>query len=117
MARSRLLRKAFYGALDMIEGRGPQGLGTSKSPLGLFRTAVDNVRPLLEVKSRRVGGSNYQVPVEVRTRSVVSAPRDPLDRLEFCRGGPRAGKVDWVSVLQTELIDAANKRGWSNQAS
>ncbi|MEY4630832.1 MAG: ribosomal protein [Pseudomonadota bacterium] len=98
--------KAFYGALDMIEGRGPQGLGTFKSPLELFRSAVDNVRPLLEVKSRRVGGSNYQVPVEVRPeRRQALAIRWIV---EFARG--RAGK-SMGERLANELIDAANKRG------
>ncbi|NDE13586.1 30S ribosomal protein S7 [bacterium] len=97
---------AFYGALDMIEGRGPQGLGTFKSPLELFRAAVDNVRPLLEVKSRRVGGSNYQVPVEVRPeRRQALAIRWIV---EFSRG--RAGK-SMRERLANELIDAANKRG------
>jgi small subunit ribosomal protein S7 len=98
--------KAFYGALDMIEARGPQGLGTFKSSLELFRAAVDNVRPLLEVKSRRVGGSNYQVPVEVRPeRRQALAIRWIV---EFSRG--RAGK-SMGERLANELIDAANKRG------
>ena len=52
--------KLVYGALDKIRDR------TSEDPLKVFKKAVDNVKPTLEVKSRRVGGSNYQVPIEVR---------------------------------------------------
>src|SRR6187397_2692870 len=58
--------KAFYGAIDLIETKGPQGLAPFKNGIEVFKAAVDNARPLVEVKSRRVGGSNYQVPVEVR---------------------------------------------------
>src|SRR6201996_5021989 len=50
-----------YGAFDMIEGK------TKQSPLGVFQQALDNVMPTIEVRSRRVGGATYQVPVEVRT--------------------------------------------------
>ena len=50
----------FYGAMDLVQER------AKDDPLKIFRKAVDNVKPLLEVKSRRVGGSNYQVPIEVR---------------------------------------------------
>src|SRR5512136_3480471 len=50
----------FYGAMELVQERGKD------DPVKIFRKAVDNVKPLLEVKSRRVGGSNYQVPVEVR---------------------------------------------------
>ena len=97
---------AFYGALDLIEGRGAQGLGTYKSTLELFRAAVDNVRPLLEVKSRRVGGSNYQVPVEVRPERRQALAIRWL--VEFSRN--RTGK-SMGERLANELMDAANKRG------
>src|SRR5215510_3459029 len=50
----------FYGAMTLVQERGKD------DPVKIFRKAVDNVKPMLEVKSRRVGGSNYQVPVEVR---------------------------------------------------
>src|ERR1700693_2308233 len=49
-----------YGALDMIEGK------TKQNPVGVFQQALDNVMPTIEVRSRRVGGATYQVPVEVR---------------------------------------------------
>ena len=53
--------RIFYGAMETVQER------TKDDALKIFRKAVDNVKPVLEVKSRRVGGSNYQVPVEVRT--------------------------------------------------
>lgn len=91
--------KAFYGALEIIEGQGLNGIDT-------FRAAIDNARPLLEVKSRRVGGSNYQVPVEVRSdRRQALAIRWLI---EFARTRP--GK-SMRERLAAEFVDAANKRG------
>ncbi len=91
--------KAFYGALEIIEGQGLNGIDT-------FRAAIDNARPLLEVKSRRVGGSNYQVPVEVRAdRRQALAIRWLI---EFARTRP--GK-SMRERLAAEFVDAANKRG------
>ena len=58
--------KAFYGALDEIERKGSNAMAPFRDSLEIFKAAVENARPVLEVKSRRVGGSNYQVPVEVR---------------------------------------------------
>lgn len=54
--------KTFYTAMDIIEGK------MKKDPLEVFKTAMDNVAPILEVRSRRVGGATYQVPVEVRDK-------------------------------------------------
>ena len=91
--------KAFYGAMNLLEG---QGL----DPLETFKTAIDNSRPLLEVKSRRVGGSNYQVPVEVRPeRRQALAVRWII---EFSRD--RSGR-SMTEKLAGEILDAANKRG------
>jgi small subunit ribosomal protein S7 len=67
-----------YGALDMIEGK------TRQNPISVFEQALDNVMPSIEVRSRRVGGATYQVPVEVRTsrrqalgiRWIISAARE-----------------------------------------
>lgn len=56
----------FYGSMGVIEGR------MKTDPLAVFRQAVDNVKPVLEVKSRRVGGATYQVPVEVRAERRLS---------------------------------------------
>ncbi len=98
--------KAFYGAIEAIESKGAQGLGTFKNGLEVFHAALENTRPLLEVKSRRVGGSNYQVPVEVRPdRRQALAIRWLI---EFSRD--RAGR-SMREKLAAELLDAANKRG------
>jgi small subunit ribosomal protein S7 len=98
--------KAFYGAIDIIEGKGPQALGQFKNGIELFHAALENTRPLLEVKSRRVGGSNYQVPVEVRPdRRQALAIRWLI---EFARD--RSGR-SMRERLAAELVDAANKRG------
>ena len=102
--------KAFYGAIDIIEAKGPQALGAFKNGIEIFHAALENTRPLLEVKSRRVGGSNYQVPVEVRPdRRQALAIRWLI---EFSRD--RAGR-SMREKLAAELFDAANKRGGAIQ--
>lgn len=91
-----------YGAFDLIRER------TKGDPLQVFKAAVDNVKPVVEVKSRRVGGASYQVPVEIR----------PVRRLalafrwirEYTKA--RAGK-SMVEKLASELLDAANNTGGS----
>lgn len=91
--------KAFYGAMSEIEGQGLE-------PVETFRNAVENSKPMLEVKSRRVGGSNYQVPIEIRPeRRQALAIRWLID---FAR--KRGGK-SMKERLSAELVDAANKRG------
>ena len=91
--------KAFYGAMNEIKG---QGL----DPVETFKNALDNAKPLLEVKSRRVGGSNYQVPIEIRPERRQALALRWL--IEFAR--KRSGK-SMVERLAGELLDAANKRG------
>jgi small subunit ribosomal protein S7 len=92
--------KIVYGAFDVMNERG------KNDPLTLFTQALDNVRPLVEVKSRRVGGATYQVPVEVRAdRQMALAMRWIT---EAARG--RAGK-SMGTRLADELMDAAEKRG------
>lgn len=91
--------KAFYGAMDIIEGQG-------HDPLETFQAAVDNSKPMLEVKSRRVGGSNYQVPIEIRPERRQALAIRWL--IEFSR--KRAGR-SMRERLAGELLDAANKRG------
>jgi small subunit ribosomal protein S7 len=92
--------KVIYGALDVIAGRG------KKEPLELFNQAIDNVRPLVEVKSRRVGGATYQVPVEVRSaRQTALAMRWLTEAARV-----RAGK-SMATRMADELMDAAEKRG------
>ena len=89
-----------YGAFDSIESR------AKANPLEVFKQALDNVAPAIEVRSRRVGGATYQVPVEVRTdrrqalaiRWLIQAARDRNDKT-------------MVDRLSAELMDAANNRG------
>lgn len=98
--------KAFYGAIDLIEAKGQGGIAPFKSGLEVFRAAVENSKPVLEVKSRRVGGSNYQVPVEVRPERRQALAIRWL--IEFSRNRPGRGMGE---RLAAEFLDAANKRG------
>jgi len=89
-----------YGAFDMILDR------TREDPVVVFRRAVDNTKPSVEVKSRRVGGSTYQVPVEVRTeRQVALALRWIIEQARA-----RAGK-SMDEKLANELMEASHNRG------
>ena len=89
-----------YRAFDKMRER------TQEDPLKLFKKAVDNVKPALEVKSRRVGGSNYQVPVEVRVERRTSLSLRWL--VNYARGRPEKTMIE---KLAGELLDAANNRG------
>jgi small subunit ribosomal protein S7 len=90
----------FYGALDTIQQR------TQDDPVKVFKRAVDNVKPQLEVKSRRVGGSTYQVPVEVPPNRQLSLSfRWIIDNARA-----RAEK-SMTDKLAGEFMDAANNRG------
>ncbi len=92
----------LYQCFDDIERR------TKDDPLKVFKRAMDNVRPQVEVKSRRVGGSTYQVPVEVRSdRRTALAIRWVIG---YAR---KRGERGMVAKLSAELIDAANNRGSS----
>ncbi len=91
-----------YGAFDLIASR------TSEEPIAIFKKAMDNVRPLLEVKSRRVGGSTYQVPVEVR-----SDRRNALAIRWIMTYARARGEKTMQERLAGELLDAANNRGAS----
>ncbi|MDY0240673.1 MAG: 30S ribosomal protein S7 [Rhodospirillaceae bacterium] len=89
-----------YGALDRI------GQKTGQDAIDLFHSALDNVKPALEVRSRRVGGATYQVPVEVRTeRRQALAIRWLIDNAR------KRGETTMVDRLSGELLDAANNRG------
>ena len=89
-----------YGALQLVEERGQE------EPVRLFRRALDNVRPRVEVKSRRVGGATYQVPVEVTpNRGTALAMRWVVHSARS-----RAGK-SMEEKLAAELLDAAAERG------
>jgi small subunit ribosomal protein S7 len=90
----------FYGAMDRLRDR------SGDDPLKVFKKAVENAKPLLEVKTRRVGGANYQVPVEVpQNRRTSLAIRWILMN---ARSRPDKGMPD---KLANELLDAANMRG------
>jgi small subunit ribosomal protein S7 len=92
----------LYGCFDTIESK------TRNDPRGMFRRALENVRPRVEVKSRRVGGATYQVPVEVRPERATSLAMRWL--VSYSRA--RAGK-SMQDKLANEIIDAANERGES----
>ncbi len=93
-------QRIMYGALDVVKER------TGEEPLKVFKKAVDNVKPILEVKSRRVGGSNYQVPIEVNLNRRTSLALRWL--IGFARKRPERAMKD---KLAAELIDAASMRG------
>ena len=89
-----------YGAFDLIVERG------SEEPLEVFKKALDNIRPMLEVKSRRVGGSTYQVPVEVRPERRNALAFRWL--ISYARG---RGEKTMRERLAAEFMDAAANRG------
>jgi small subunit ribosomal protein S7 len=91
---------ALYGAFDIIQNRFKQ------EPLEVFRKALDNVKPKLEVKSRRVGGATYQVPVEVRPERRVALAMRWL--VSYARG---RGEKTMKERIAAEFIDASNNRG------
>jgi len=94
--------RIFYGAMTMVQER------TKDDALKIFRKAVDNVRPVLEVRSRRVGGSNYQVPIEVRTNRRTALALRWL--IAFARQRPERSMKE---RLANELMDASALRGGS----
>lgn len=90
----------LYGAFDIIEEK------TGGDPLQTFKKAIDNIKPVLEVKSRRVGGATYQVPVDVRPERKLSLALRWL--VNYSRG---RGEKSMTQKLAAELMDAANGRG------
>ncbi len=91
-----------YAAMDTLRRR----MGANGDPLRLFHEAMDNVKPAVEVRSRRVGGATYQVPVEVRPeRRQALAIRWLIDAAR------RRGENTMEERLSAELMDAANNRG------
>jgi len=94
--------KILYGAFDIIEEK------TKESPVKLFEQAVENVRPQIEVKSRRVGGSTYQVPTEMRP-----SRRTALGIRWIIGFARKRSEKGMASKLAAELMDAASNRGAS----
>ena len=93
--------RIMYQAMDIVKEK------TQEDPLKVFKKAIDNVRPSLEVKSRRVGGSNYQVPVEVNPNRRLSLSIRWLVGYARARGD---GKT-MQEKLANEFLDASNLRG------
>jgi small subunit ribosomal protein S7 len=93
-------RRIVYTAMDIVEQR------TGSDPLPTLKRAIDNVRPTLEVRSRRVGGSTYQVPVEVRPRRAQTLAVRWL--VEFAR---KRREKTMAERLANEILDAANRTG------
>ena len=93
-------RRIVYTAMDTVEQR------TGSDPLPTLKRAIDNVRPTLEVRSRRVGGSTYQVPMEVRPRRAQTLSVRWL--VEFARKRRENAMSD---RLANEILDAANRSG------
>lgn len=89
-----------YGALRTVEDR------TKDEPLKVFKRAVENCQPMVEVKSRRVGGANYQVPVEVRPERRISLAMRWI--VQYAR--ERSGR-SMVEKLANEILEAAHNRG------
>jgi small subunit ribosomal protein S7 len=98
--RKSVAEGIFYGAMKKVEDR------AKDDPLKIFKKAVDGVKPAVEVKSRRVGGSNYQVPVEVRPSRRTSLAIRWLIQFAADRG-----EKTMMDKLAGELLDAANGRG------
>ena len=94
--------KILYGAFEIIEEK------TKESPVKLFEKAVENVRPQIEVKSRRVGGSTYQVPTEVRP-----SRRTALGIRWIIGFAKKRSEKGMAVKLAAELMDAAGNRGAS----
>ncbi len=92
--------KIFYSSMEKIRER------ASDDPLKLFKKAVENCKPMLEVKTRRVGGANYQVPVEVNSNRRTSLSIRWL--ITYAR---ERGEKGMIEKLTGEILDAANNRG------
>ena len=94
--------RILYGAFDVIEDK------TKAEPMKTFKKAIENIKPILEVKFRRVGGATYQVPVEVRPERKLS-----LALRWLVKNSRSRTEKSMVEKLAGELIDAANSKGGS----
>ncbi len=98
--KKSVAERIVYGALEIVEQK------LNKDPLETFNEALENVAPLVEVKSRRVGGATYQVPVEVRPARRTALAMRWL--VEYSRG---RGEKSMVQRLAGEMIDASQSKG------
>ena len=92
--------RIIYGALDQVEKK------ANKDPLEIFMVALNNIKPMVEVKSRRVGGANYQVPVEVRP-----VRRQALAMRWLKESARKRGEKSMAARLANELLEASEGRG------
>jgi len=98
--KKSVAEKIVYGALDIVAEK------TGKEHLDVFEDALDNIRPTVEVKSRRVGGSTYQVPVEVRP-----VRRNALGMRWLVEAARKRGEKSMAQRLAAEMLDAADNKG------
>jgi small subunit ribosomal protein S7 len=98
--KKSIAQKIMYGAIATLDSKGEE------SGIELFEKGIENVKPLLEVKSRRVGGATYQVPVEVR-----AVRRQTLALRWIVDNARKRNERTMVDRLANELFDAANERG------
>jgi small subunit ribosomal protein S7 len=98
--KNAVAERIIYGALEQIQKK------SGKDPIEVFVTALNNARPMVEVKSRRVGGANYQVPVEVR-----STRRTALAMRWLREAARKRGEKSMGMRLAAELIEASEGRG------
>ena len=98
--KKSVAEKIIYGALDQLASKG------GNDPLELLNKALDNIRPMVEVKSRRVGGATYQVPVEVR-----SVRRTTLAKRRMIDAANNRGEKSMAARLAGEIMDASESRG------
>lgn len=101
--KKSVARKIFYGAMDIVDGK-----VSEEEPLVVFEEAMENVRPRIEVKSRRVGGATYQVPVEVRPER-----RNALAIRWIVGFAKKRSGQSMAEKLAAEILDAYNSRGAS----
>ena len=100
--KKSVAERACYGAFDIIKSK------TGNDPLKIFKTALENVKPVLEVKSRRVGGATYQVPVDIRPQRRIA-----LAFRWIIGFSQKRGERTLREKLAGELLDASNSTGAS----
>ena len=99
--KKSIAQTMFYGALDQLKGKAGED-----EPMAIFRKAVENCKPQIEVRSRRVGGATYQVPVDVRPSRRLTLSMKWL--IDYAR---ERGEKDFSQRLAGEILDAYNNRG------
>ncbi|MCP5088669.1 MAG: 30S ribosomal protein S7 [Rhodobacteraceae bacterium] len=98
--KKSVAERIVYGALERVEDK------TKRAPVEVFHEALDNIKPAVEVRSRRVGGATYQVPVEVRTER-----REALAIRWLIKASRSRNENTMEERLASELMDAVNSRG------